>query len=219
MRTGTGAVSAARFLALIALAAPCSGCAALINGVSDKLTAHSDTPGARVYVDGFDATGAPIVVPNDRSHIILVRAAGYRDKVVVVNPTVQSVPIVLDVVLAVPSFLIAPLVDISLNWWTAIYKPKQAINLEPPNRVARERPVYAGVQPTAPTIAPPAQPTPPPAQPAATNDTIYTKDGRTLVGKILSEDAKNVTIMLTDGHGTAVPTANISRIARGSAPK
>jgi len=109
--------------------------------------AKSETPGAKIYVDGFDATTKQIVVPNDRSHIVLVRANGYHDKLVVVTPTVQAAPIVLDIVLAAPSILIAPLTDIAIGWWRAIDSPKAPINLEQEVRtVTRARPVYWGTK-------------------------------------------------------------------------
>jgi len=122
--------------------APAVGCAAIMNGVSDKLTAKTTTPGARVYVDGFDATGHPLVVPNDRPHIILVRAKGFDDRVIVVEPKVKAVPIVLDVVFTVPTFAIAPLVDLTLGWWTAVDSPEERVALSPAAAHPRPRPTY-----------------------------------------------------------------------------
>jgi hypothetical protein len=132
----------AAYLGLLLAALPMTGCAVVMNGPADKLTAKTNTPGARVYVDGFDATGHPVIVPNDRPHIILVRAQGYADRAVVINPKVKAAPIVLDVIFAVPSFLICPITDLVFNAWTAVDSPEKPIDLAQPVAVQRERPTY-----------------------------------------------------------------------------
>jgi hypothetical protein len=237
--------------ASLALVLAPSGCAIVMNGFTDKIKVKTSTPGARVYVDGLDATNGVVVV-NDRPHVVLVRAAGYQDGVVLVAPTVQAAPIVLDVILAVPSFLIAPLVDLAIGDWRAIDSPKAPIDLTPVVAAEkRPRPAYAVVDkdgtpmPARPAIVhadpPPARPTapppvapppvapppvapppvaPPPASPppSDTFDTVYMIDGDILVGTIVGEDAKTVSLMLKDGHGEVVPRSAISRIQR-KAPK
>jgi hypothetical protein len=162
---------------LIAVAVSTLGCAAFLNGVSDKVTATSPTAGARIYVDGFDATAAPVQVPNDRPHLLLVRAPGYRDKVVTLEPRVRPVPIVLDILLAVPTLLVAPLVDLELGWWSGIDRPSQPIALEAETQdPARPRPSYdvGGEIGQAPlpaasesSVPPPPAPAPSPMAPAA----------------------------------------------------
>jgi len=150
-------------MALVAAATGSTGCAALLNGATDKVTATSPTPGARVYVDGFDATAAPLVVPNDRPHVLIVRAPGYRDSVTELDPEVKPVPIVLDVVLTVPTVAIAPLTDLCLGWWTALDVPKTPVTLQQAALATRARPTYKvadRVVASVPGGAPQAAPTP-----------------------------------------------------------
>ena len=151
-----------------------TGCASGMNGMSDKLMAESPTTGARVFVDGFDATRKAVVVPNDRPHIVLVRAPGYADRVVALEPHVRALPIVLDVLLAVPSFLIAPLVDLGTGFWSGVDSPGEPVALAPAVAMMRARPTYgaahdrpeavlASSRVAVPSVAAPAaaQPTPP----------------------------------------------------------
>ena len=157
---------AAAGLGAVVLAACSTGCAMIINGTSDKVTASSSTPGSRVYVDGFDATTQYIRVPNDRPHVLLVRAPAHRDEVVELKPKVRPVPIVLDVLFAVPTLGIVPVVDLSFNWWTGVDAPRGVIELKPDATSPRPRPTYfiAGrdVPSTPGGAAPPAPPPPPP---------------------------------------------------------
>lgn len=64
----------------------------------------------------------------------------------------------------------------------------------------------AGPAPTATASTPPA------ADP--TVDTIYMKDGTTIVGEIIDEDPKSISIMLKDGHGRAIPKASVDHVSR-----
>lgn len=128
--------------ALLVLLSGNMGCAAILNGFKDKVSAKSATPGARVYVDGFDATTAPAVVANDRAHILMVRAPGHDDRVMELRPYVNPVPIVLDVLLAIPTFGVAPLTDLCINSWTKIDSPGESIDLAPEVPTARPRPAY-----------------------------------------------------------------------------
>lgn len=166
---------AAGALVLTATALGASSCALVMNGATGDLGATSPTPGAKVYVDGIEATGKTVPVFNDRTHVVLVRAEGHDDRVVDVAPTVQAAPIILDVVFAVPSLLIAPLVDLSLGWWKDIDPIEEPIALEKSGGLSpRARPVYrvAGesIRPipgAAATAAPDAPPAPPPDGSAA----------------------------------------------------
>jgi hypothetical protein len=85
---------------------------------------------------------------------------------------VKPVPIVLDVLLTVPTLAIAPLTDLSLGWWSDLDIPEEPIALQPTTLTARARPTYqvgdhaiasvAG-NATPPPAAPPPPPPPPPA--------------------------------------------------------
>jgi hypothetical protein len=127
-----------------ALAIGSSSCAMVMNGATGDLGATTTTPGAKVYVDGIETpSGQSIAVFNDRKHVVLVRAEGHEDRVVDVEPKVQAAPIVLDVVLAVPSLLIAPLVDLSLGWWKDVDPIEEPIALDKAGApTARARPMY-----------------------------------------------------------------------------
>jgi hypothetical protein len=130
-------------LALLAVAFPAAGCAAILNGPTGELGATSATPGARVYVNGAEATGKTVRVFNDRRHVVLVRAPGRSDRVIEVAPSVRAAPIILDVVLTVPTLAIAPLVDASLGWWKDTSPIDEPVDLAPERAAPqRPRPVY-----------------------------------------------------------------------------
>jgi len=156
-----------------------TGCGMVINGFSDSLTAQSPTPGAKVYVDGFDATKAPIEVPNDRPHVVLVRAPGYADRVIDVFPSVSGAVIALDVIFAVPSLFATIYIDSLLSYWFTIDAPEEPITLAKATKTERARPVYfvggakiesrpgAGAQ-AAPSASAPAESEAPSAPASAT---------------------------------------------------
>ncbi len=162
----TSSRTAALGLALTSLLG--NGCAGLMNGVQDTIKVRSDTPGARVYVDGFDATTTPPSVPNDRAHIILVRAPNHSDAVVIVHPRVRPIPIILDILFAVPSFALVPLTDLGLNSWYGVDSPDHPIEPGPAAIPPRSRPSYRvgpSIVRSSPDGATPSSPTPvlPPA--------------------------------------------------------
>ena len=131
-----------RGVALVAMLAT-SSCGLVINGISSKVSAKSSTPGAKVYVNGFEATQKEVIVLNDRPSLLLVRAKGYRDRVITLEPHTPAGPIVLDVIFAVPSLLMAPLIDLQAGMFSSISGPDDPVALEADSKVTRPRPTYS----------------------------------------------------------------------------
>lgn len=116
------------------------------------------------------------------------------------------------------------------NWTVAVVSEAEAredlaeIGLAPGGRGRylgdAPPPASASVAPPVPTPIASSPPVPsstasaPPPTIDPTVDTILLKDGSAVVGDIIDEDAKAVSIMLKDGHGKVVPKSTVDRVVR-----
>lgn len=170
---GRDAVSQRRRLAVVAAALASFGggaCATVINGTTSTIEVRTSTPGAKVYIDGFEAKESQ-PVQNDQAHILLVRAPGYTDHVEIIEPSVAPLPIVLDVIFAVPSFLVVPLVDVMIGQWFDVSSRDEPVALrKAAARTPRARPIYqvgdVAVQSRPGKLSTPSEPPPPEPPPA-----------------------------------------------------
>lgn len=142
----------ARAVALAAAAAFAPGCGLMMNGVTTNVKVTSPTPGAQIYLNGAPLGAlATVGMPasNFDHHVLLARAPGKVDKVLRLTPKVQVAPIILDVVAALPSLLIAPAIDGMMNMWFKI-EPNEigALALEDAKGIDRPAPEQTpGVEP------------------------------------------------------------------------